>query len=236
MNKLLEKIHKKSWGYIAGILWCSTLLSSCGKDNYEAPTAQLKGRIVYQGEAIPVSYNDVVFELFEPGWQLQNPITVTVDQDGSYAAMLFNASYKAFFQPNQGPFIAPADSLAIEVNGNTEFDIEVLPYFMLRNPSFTANDRNVQATFQVEKIINDERARNIEHITLYVGKTLFTDGRTAVASSRMDGGTVDISQTINLNVDVPFLTPTQNYIFARVGLKIVGVEDMVFTPVQRLEL
>lgn len=221
---------------IYALILLTGLLGACQKDNYEAPQSQLTGRIVYQGEAVPVSYNDVVFELFEPGWQLKNPITVTVDQEGTYAALLFDADYKAFFQPNQGPFIAPSDSIAISVSGNTGFDIEVLPYYMLRNPNFLVNNREVTATFNIEQIITDERARDIEHVTLYVGKTLFTDGRTAAANTKLDGGDITSPDNVSLSVSVPNLTPTQNYIFARVGLKIAGVEDMIFTPVQRLDL
>lgn len=222
------------------IIYCfavfALLFGACEKDNYDAPQAELTGRIVYQGEAIPVSYNDVVFELFEPGWQLRDPITVTVDQDGSYAALLFDADYRAFFQANQGPFIAPGDTLDIAIRGNTNFDIEVLPYYMLRNPNFSVSGREVSATLNIEQIITDERARDIEHVTLYIGKTLFTDTRTAVAHQELNGSEIASFENVSLQVTVPSLTPDQNYIFARVGLKIAGVEDMIFTPVQRLEL
>ncbi|QNL50557.1 DUF3823 domain-containing protein [Olivibacter sp. SDN3] len=221
---------------IYSVVLFTLLLHACEKDNYDAPQSELTGIISYQGEAIPVSYNDVIFELFEPGWQLRDPITVTVDQDGSYAALLFDADYKALFQANQGPFLAPSDSINITVRGNTTFDIEVLPYYMLRNPNLSVNGRELNATLNVEQVITDDRARDIEHITLYVGKTLFTDTRTAVAHEELSGSEIESLDNVSLQVTVPSLTPEQNYIFARVGLKIAGVEDMIFTPVQRLEL
>lgn len=236
MVKQLKDRYKNTAGRLAAFFAVVLALSSCGKDNYDAPTSQLTGRIVYQGEAIPVSYNDVLFELFEPGWQLNTPITVTVDQDGTYAAMLFDGNYKALFQPNQGPFLSLPDSIDIAVSGPTNFDIEVTPYYMLREPAFQVNGRNVQANFRIEQIVTDEQARDIDHVTLYVGKTLFTDTRTAVARTERSGQDIIISEEQSISVDVPNLNPVQNYVFVRVGLKIAGVEDMIFTPVQRVEL
>jgi hypothetical protein len=35
---------------------------------------------------------------------------------------------------------------------------------------------------------------------------------------------------------VPAIVPTQNYVYARVGVKIAGVEDMIFSPVVKVTL
>ncbi|RYE41876.1 MAG: DUF3823 domain-containing protein, partial [Sphingobacteriales bacterium] len=32
------------------------------------------------------------------------------------------------------------------------------------------------------------------------------------------------------------LTPTQNYVFARIGVKTQDVEDWIFSPVQKIQL
>jgi hypothetical protein len=37
-----------------------------------------------------------------------------------------------------------------------------------------------------------------------------------------------------MQVTIPTIVPTQNYVFARVGIKIAGVEDRIFSPVQKL--
>jgi hypothetical protein len=39
-----------------------------------------------------------------------------------------------------------------------------------------------------------------------------------------------------LKATVPAITPTQNYVFARIGLKVTGVEDMIFSPVVKINL
>jgi hypothetical protein len=35
-------------------------------------------------------------------------------------------------------------------------------------------------------------------------------------------------------VSVQAISPTQAYVFARIGLKIAGVEDRIFSPVEKI--
>ncbi|KOH45489.1 DUF3823 domain-containing protein [Sunxiuqinia dokdonensis] len=217
-------------------------LTSCEWDNYDAPGSMLQGNIVYNGEAINVSYNDVIFELWEPGWQLDIPIDVTVDQDGSYSALLFNGTYKLIIPSAQGPWrnnvnsTTGSDTVLVNLNGDMNLDIEVEPYYMIRNAQFSASGRDVTATFQAEKIITDAGARDIERVNLYIGKTQFVDFRGPVASAEIGGGDIANPSAISMTATVPSLTPTQNYVYARVGLKIAGIEDMVFSSVQKIDL
>jgi hypothetical protein len=59
--------------YIVLIAFCVTVVS-CKKDNFEEPTSLLKGRIVYQGEAIGVERDQVPFELYQYGFGKVGPI------------------------------------------------------------------------------------------------------------------------------------------------------------------
>ena len=59
----------KKFKTILVLIIVTTVFTSCEWDNYEKPESFLKGNIVYNGEPINVSYNDVKFELWEPGWQ-----------------------------------------------------------------------------------------------------------------------------------------------------------------------
>lgn len=219
-------------------------LASCEYDNYDAPNATLQGRVVYNGEPIGVAVNEVNFELWEPGWQLKNPISVTVAQDGSYSASLFNATYKLAFRPNQGPFrmvhnsATDSDTILVDVSGSTVLDIEVEPYYMIRNPQFALNDNVVNATASLEQIITGEDARNIEQVSLFLNKTQFVDQRGDYNLARTDVAGADIEDlnNISLSTNVPDLVRSQSFIYARIGVKIEGVEDMLYSPVQRLEL
>lgn len=219
-----------------------TFLASCGYDNYDEPESTLKGKLVYKGEAINVSYDDVTFQLWEPGWQKKAEINVAVAQDGSYSAMLFNATYKLIIPSNQGPFRSitnaesKSDTIVLKLDGSKTMDIEVMPYYMIRTPQFTVSGREVTGTFKVEQIITGANAKSVERVNLYVNKTQFVDFRSNVASAELAGASVVAGNTITLNTTVPALTPTQNYVFARIGLKIEGVEDMIFSPVVKVNL
>lgn len=225
---------------ILGVI--SGFLASCGYDNYDEPGSSLKGKLVYKGEAINVSYNDVTFQLWEPGWQKKGQINVSVNQDGSYGSMLFDANYKLVIPKNQGPFRSltnaetSSDTILVQLSGSKVLDIEVMPYYMIRTPQFTVSGREVTGTFKVEKIITDANAKNVERVNLYVNKTQFVDFRANVASAELAGASVIAGNTITLKATVPAITPTQNYVFARIGLKIAGVEDMIFSPVVKVNL
>ena len=220
----------------------SGFLASCGYDNFDEPGSKLEGKLVYKGEAINVSYNDVTFQLWEPGWQKKGEINVSVNQDGTYGAMLFDANYKLVIPKNQGPFMSltnaetKSDTILVNLKGSKVMDIEVMPYYMIRTPQFTVAGREVTGTFKVEKIITDANAKNVERVNLYVNKTQFVDFRSNVASAQLDGASVTAGNTITLKATVPTITPTQNYVFARIGLKIAGVEDMIFSPVVKVNL
>ncbi len=223
-------------GIVAGFL------PSCEWDNYDGPESMLQGNIVYNDESINVSYNDVIFQLWEPGWQLDIPIDVTVDQDGSFSALLFDGTYKLIVPSAQGPWrnklnsTTGSDTILVNLNGDMNLDIEVEPYYMIRNAQFSASGRDVTATFQAEKIITDAGARDIERVNLYIGKTQFVDFRGPVARAEIGGGDIIDPGAISMTATVPALTPPKNYVYARVGIKIAGVEDMIFSSVQKIDL
>jgi hypothetical protein len=216
--------------------------ASCKKDNYKAPSSTFSGRLVYQGEPVNVSYNDVYFELWEPGWGKSTPINVNVSQDGAFSALLFNAAYKLVIPAAQGPFrsvkdkTTNSDTVPLTISGNLTRDIEVLPYYMIRTPKVAAAGRKLTATFGAEQIIKDVNARAIERVSLYVCKTQFVDGRNSIATGDLGGGDIVNPATISLQVDVPALVPEQKTVFARIGLKVAGIEDMIFSPVQEIAL
>ncbi|MEJ7914198.1 MAG: DUF3823 domain-containing protein [Chitinophagaceae bacterium] len=228
--------------YIA-LIACNALLFSCKKDNYEAPKSELTGRLVYKGEAIQVEYDRVPFELYQYGFGKVGPLNSTITPEGAYSHVLFDGEYKFVIRPGQGPFFwsqtgGKADTVTIMVNGNTVKDIEVEPYHMIRTPQFSYAGGKVTANFKIEKIITDAtRTRSIERATLYINKTQFVsgDGNQNLANASVAGSAITDPNNISLNVAVPTINPTQNYVFARIGLKTTGVEDLIFSPVIKLQ-
>ncbi|WP_346239203.1 DUF3823 domain-containing protein [Niabella insulamsoli] len=216
---------------------------ACEKDNYDAPASEFKGRIVYQGEPINVEYGQVTFELWQPGFGRNGSINVTIDQDGDFSSLLFNGDYKLVFTPNQGPFYwrrnsgGTVDTIAVNISGSKTMDIEVTPYYMIRNAQITNAAKVVTATCSLEKVITDANAKNVERVSLYINKTQFVSGNGTqyIAKTDLAAGSIANMNNISLSATIPDIAPTQNYVFARIGLKIAGVEDMIFSPLQKLE-
>jgi hypothetical protein len=214
-------------------------LLSCQKDNFEEPSSTLTGRIVYKGEALNFEYNRVNYELYQPGFGKTGPIGSTFTPEGSFSQVLFDGNYKFVVPAGQGPFVwkqtaGKPDSVAITLNGSANIDIEVMPYFMIRTPQLTYAGGKVTGTCKLEKIVTDGNAKNIERVTLYLSKLQFADSQTNVATANLAGSAIADLNNVSLNVTVPTLVPTQNYVFARIGVKFSGVDDMLFGPTTKL--
>ncbi|WP_057937124.1 DUF3823 domain-containing protein [Algoriphagus resistens] len=227
---------------ILGMMGIAASLASCSFDNYDEPSIQLDGRIVYQGEPIGVSYNDVYIELWESGWQRLGNIGVAVDQDGSYSSLLFKGDYKMIIPNNQGPFQkiindqSGNDTIPINLTGSQTIDIEVMPYYMIRNVSINGGNDQVSASFDLDQIITEDGARAIQEVSLYVSKTAFVDNRTSIATANRGGADLESMSGISLEVNVPERVPAQDYAYARVGVRIEGVEDMIFSEIVKVNL
>lgn len=216
---------------------------SCKKDNYKAPSSKLSGHLVYNGDTLGVETNQVPFQLYQFGFGRVGPIEESFAQDGSYSALLFDGDYKLIIPNGQGPFMwkqlpsgAP-DSLTISLKGSKVLDLEIIPFYMIRNAQISGSGTTVTATCKIEKIITDANAKDIERVNLYINKTQFVSGNgdQQIARAEIGGGAID-PDNVTLSVTVPSMVPAQNYVFARIGLKIAGVEDMIFSPLQKIQL
>lgn len=225
-------------------LWLLLIIiagSACKKDNFDAPGSKLSGRLVYQGTPIEVEYNQVPFELYQYGFGKIGPVGSTFAPEGTYSMVLFNGEYKFIIPNGQGPFKwkqlpngAP-DSMTIVMNGSQELDIEVTPYYLIRDHQFNVSGGKVNASFKIEKVINDASARNIESVSLYINKTRFVSGADNIADPvNLGGGAIADPNNVTLSINIP--ASAQDYVYARIGLKIEGVEDRIFSPVMKVQL
>lgn len=213
---------------------------SCKKDNYDPPSVTLSGRLVYNGESIGVEHDKVTFELYQYGFGKVGALGNTFKQDGTYSMLLFNGEYKMIVPNGQGPFQwkqksqGGPDTVVINLNGNQQVDLPVTPYYMIRNPQITASGGKVNASFSIEKIITDATARNIENVSLYINKTQFVSGTDNNGAAGINGGDITNPSSVSLSVNIPDIMPAQNYVFARIGLKIDGLDDRIFSPLVKL--
>lgn len=225
------------------LMLTTALVMSCKKDNYKAPSSKLSGHLVYNGDTLGLETNQVPFQLYQYGFGKVGPLEATFAQDGSYSALLFDGDYKLIVPNGQGPFMwkqlssgAP-DSVAITLKGSQILDLEIIPYYMIKNAQISGSGTTVTASCKIDKIITDANAKDIERVNLYINKTQFVSGNgdQQIAKAEIGGGAVD-PNNVTLSVTVPSMVPAQNYVFARIGLKIAGVEDMIFSPLQKIQL
>ncbi len=231
---------KIKFRYIILIAVSASTILSCKKDNYSPPSSTLSGRLVYNGDSIGVERNQVPFEIYQFGFGRVGAIANTFAANGTYSALLFDGDYKLIIPNGQGPFMwkqtvaGTPDSLAITMKGNQNLDLEVTPFYMIRNSQITVGGGKAIATCKVEKIITGPNARDIERVSLYINKTQFVSGGDNIAGVDVAGSAITDPNNISLSVAIPATIPTQNYVFARIGVKINGVEDMIFSPVVKI--
>jgi hypothetical protein len=216
------------------------IMFSCKKDNYDQPSSMLTGKLVYKGESLGLGQNEVPYQLYQYGFGKVGPIGQSFLQDGSFSSLLFDGEYKMIVPNGQGPFLwnktaagAP-DSVVISLAGSQTKDIEVTPYYMIRSPQISGTGGKVSATFKAEKIITDANAKNIENATLYINKTQFVSSSSNIANTEIGASAITDPNNIALSVTVPTITPTQNYVYARVGIKLVNVEDRIYSQVVKV--
>lgn len=223
------------------ILFCLIVATAaCKKDNYSAPSVKLSGQLTYKGTPIGVEYNQVPFNLFQAGFGRKGSIDATFAQDGSYSSLLFAGNYQFIIPSNQGPFrwnentSGNRDTVNVDLQGDKVMDIEVTPFYMIRDAQFTAAGGTASATFKIEKVITDANAKNISSVTLYINRTQFVSGADNIKSTTINGADIVNLNSVTLSAAIPAIVPAQNYVFARIGIKIDGVEDMIFSPLQKI--
>lgn len=211
----------------------SILLASCEYDNFEAPQFTLSGKVVYQGKAVGVRNNGPQLELWQDGYPLRSPITLYLDQDGTFSAKLFSGQYKLVRRAD-APWLQQAtDTIQVSVKDDTNIEVPVMPYFTISNESFQKSGNTIRAQFVVNKV---QQSANVEFVRLYLGKSILTDQ--VQRELRVDGnvaGLVFGSQTV-ITGDLPDNLKNLDYVFARLGIKSTAAGEYYYTPVQKIAL
>lgn len=212
-------------------------LFSCKKDNFKAPSSRLSGQLVYNGIPIGLEYNQVSFQVYQPGFGKTGAIGGTFEPDGTYSLVLFDGNYKFTITPGRGPFRwkekadGTRDTLVVTMKGSQKLDIPVTPYYMIISPQLTGGGGRVNASFKISQIITDMNARGIDRVSLYINRTQFVSGSDNIGGIDLAGSAIANPSAISLSLKVPAISPAQPYIYARIGLKVAGIQDLIFSPV-----
>jgi hypothetical protein len=210
-----------------------TLITACAKDNFEPPKSKLTGRLVYNGEPIGVRSGGVAFELWEHGHQLFSSIPLNIAQDGSFSAMLFDGDYKLVRAKGSGPWIDVSDSIDVSLNGSATLDVPVQPYYIVKDISFVKDGSDVKATFTIQTVNN---SKALELVRLYIGPNLILDQTNNTARKEAARSAINIAQPVTLSVTIPASLASENYIFARVGIKTSGIAELLYSPSLKVQL
>ena len=102
---------------------------------------------------------------------------------------------------------------------------------MIKNASFTKNGSKVTAKFTVKKV---SEGAALEDVRIYLGETLITDNNTNRANLSL-GSNITLDQEITAEIDIPESLASEDYFFARVGVKSGQASEYCFTQSTKIE-
>jgi hypothetical protein len=208
--------------------------TSCEKDNLAPPTSTLTGKVIYNNQAVGVRSNGVQLELWQPGYPLRTKIPVYLNQDGTFSASVFDGSYRLSFVSGNGPWVVSRDSINVNVNGNTTVDVPVRPYYVVNNETITAEGSKILSSFGLEKI-DDTRA--LQYVGLYIGTTAVLDNINNRQKVEIQAAAISsLTAPVKIEAGLSAALASREYVFARIGVKTAGVNELIFSPVVKIEL
>jgi len=207
--------------------------ASCEYDNFEEPKSTLSGRIVYQGEPLGLRSQGVQLELWQHGYDLFQKIPVHVAQDGTFSAVLFDGDYKLTLLRGNGPWMDNTDSLDVQLRGSQMIDVEVEPYYTSTDPSYTVNGNTMTVDFTVNGIHTD---RDLEFAGIYMGRTSLTDALRNEGAVMVAADDIALGTPMSVDVEIPSGLAGRSDIFVRVGVKTMGVQELLYSQVENVAL
>lgn len=210
------------------------IFTSCEHDNYGEPNAILSGKVVYNGNPVGVRTDAARFELWQEGYVDKLKIEVNIAYDGTYSAALFNGRYK-LVRSAGAPWIAqPADTIFIDVKGNTTQNVEVTPYMVIGNETIAKGTGNtVQAKFTVNRVVDSSR---LEEVKLFFSKNLLLDNNLNNGSQSVDISTITLGSETTMAAHIPDALASENYIFVKLGVRTDKSNEFYYTQVQKIQL
>jgi len=209
------------------------LFLGCKKDNFDSPKSILTGKVVYNGNPVGVRSSGTELELWQYGYALRSKIPVYIAQDGTFSALLFDGSFK-LVRKTGGPWIdQKTDSIDVVVNGQTEIEVPVTPYFTITEEVFNNASGVITSSCMVKKI----GTFNIQSLTLYIGITSIVDANNNVSTNVIGAeGLVDLDTKKDQSITLSAALAARDYIYTRIGVQTSGVGERLYGPVQKIKL
>lgn len=207
------------------------IITGCEYDNFDEPTSMLTGTVNYNGVPVGVKSGATQLELWQYGYQLRSKIAVYIDQNGTYSARLFDGNYK-MVRLAGAPWLTPTDSIDVVVKGNTIFDVPVTPYYTISSETITNSAGVITANCMINKI----GTLGISNVQLVIGKTSILDITYFAQQATLTSGLSDLTTSKTLTLTLTDALKALPYVYARLAVRISGVNERYYSPVYKITL
>lgn len=218
--------------YKSVILLLSVLLvPGCGLDNYKEPDLLLTGSVTYKGNNIQVRHASITLDIEQDSYELNDKIEVFVDKDGNFSSLLFPGTYRLVPKPGNGPWTTVQPSIEFTMDGNKHINLEVVPYYILKSAAIELKGSSLNGSCEVESVSGE---KEIESVTIYIGKTVFVDDRGGHNIALQDFESPVVGKN-DISLDISKELQANSILYARIGMKIKGVDERMFSETVRIK-
>lgn len=226
-------MKKNIFNIIASFVMVCCIIA-CSKDNYGEPKSTLSGKITYNGTNLYIqgSSSAVQLQLYQDGYGKYGPIAVYVGQDGTFNAKLFDGTYKLVTKNGNGPWVNTRDTTVVNVNGDTNIELKLTPFFMVSKATITLENDVVNAIFSIDKVVS---AANVDYVKLILSSTQFVDEQNNLLSIKANGvvGENTISSILS-DQNVKKLNAAHS-IYGRIAVRTQGADQSIYSDIIKLK-
>ena len=249
---------KSKINYLVTILSILLLLSACEFDNFNEPATEFTGRLKF-GEENLNTKQGTLFRLFqyeEDGYiaAKDRPISINIDQEGNFSALLFPGRYKLTVNENGGVFNVydwidfpksendGLDTVYFTLDGKKTLDFEVIPYYKINNlQAFFRND-SIISTFTIQKLTDRTETAIVgfRRISMYLSPTMHVNNDTQMEVFRSTA-TVDTPIEMQAHLrdyynNTHYINNYRNYVYVRIGVSLrISAQDFIFSKIIKVE-
>lgn len=212
------------------------LMTSCELDNFDAPQSQLKGRFVYEGEALQLrgtAYDgDCMMRAYQEGpeYEDQGSIDLFTNSDGEFNSLMYNGFYKLVLRQDRGPWIPRKDTIEVTIKGSQTLDIQVTPYFLIKDAEIDFQDKVVRVKCKIVQVAENA---SLDRAVIYISKTNLVDNVAKIAEKSFADLTPG-EHVFTFDLNGNGITDDAKFLFARIGVKAREGNDYIFSKVTQL--
>lgn len=227
------------------VLWICiavVMLAACDNEDNDLNKILLSAQISYLGEPLQVRNGEISYALCEEGQHnnLQLYRLTPFHWNGvGHTEVSKGKSYRLVRALTTVPWVElqTNDTTFVRDYKGAVIDIKVMPYYMFQQVNIQKEGSHVVAHFIVEDVLGNSHNKKIEKVGLYLSSGIIVDCQST------NLGKIEYN-TIAINQPLTFKLPNNQIIhnnsnattrqYARLGLKVEGIQAMVYSKVFEL--